>query len=74
MKNNKLILAASAGLMLMLAGNVMGKQPPGLPGCAPDCVRNNPVSAPEINMDSGSSAIALLAIALLLVAERSRRI
>jgi hypothetical protein len=73
MRNNKILLAASAGLMLMLAGSVMGKQPEGLPGCASDCVRNNPVSAPEIDVGSGSSAIVLLVVTLLLVAERSRR-
>ena len=76
MRKNKLLLAASAGLMLVLAGNVMGERPGGKPaGCAPNCVRQNPkpVSAPEIDVGSGGSAIALIAIAMLLTAERSRR-
>ena len=69
MRKSKLLLAASAGLMLALAGNVLGNPR----NCAPECVRQNPVPAPEIDVSSGSSAIALLAITLLLVAERSRR-
>ena len=86
MRKNKLLLAASAGLMLVLAGNVMGKNS----NCGPDCVsyklkpvKNNPVkikpikikpvSAPEIDVGSGGSAIALIVTAMLLAAERSRR-
>jgi hypothetical protein len=81
MRKNKLLLAASAGLMLVLAGNVMGKNS----NCGPDCVsyklkpvkikpvKIKPVSAPEIDVGSGGSAIALIVTAMLLAAERSRR-
>jgi hypothetical protein len=81
MRKNKLLLVASAGLMLVLAGNVVGKPR----DCGPDCVsykmkpvkvkpvKVKPVSAPEIDVGSGGSAIALVVTAMLLAAERSRR-
>lgn len=44
------------------------------PGCVPDDVRQNEKHAvPEINPSKGTTAIALLVGALLLVAEKSRR-
>ena len=86
MRKNKLLLVASAGLMLVLAGNVVAKHR----DCGPDCVsykmkpvkvkpvkvkpvKVKPVSAPEIDVGSGGSAIALVVTAMLLAAERSRR-
>ena len=81
MRKNKLLLVASAGIMLVLAGNVVAKHR----DCGPDCVsykmkpvkvkqvKVKPVSAPEIDVGSGGSAIALVVTAMLLAAERSRR-
>ena len=70
MRKNKLLLAASAGLMLALAGNVMGKDKD-YKDKYKDKVHK--VSAPEIDVGSGGSAIALIVTAMLLAAERSRR-
>lgn len=76
MTRKHLVLSACAGAMLLLAGNAAAKPPPGNPSsCAPDCVRQNPVkvSAPEIDVSTGGSAIALLITAMLIAAERTRR-
>jgi hypothetical protein len=73
MRRNKMLLVASAGILLVLAGNVMGNPTNCAPECAPYGVRQNTVKAPEIDVTSGGSAIVLLVTTLLLVAERSRR-
>ena len=74
MRKNKLLLAASAGLMLVLAGNVMGKDKPDKDKSNKvKEVKVHKVSAPEIDVGSGGSAIALIVTAMLLAAERSRR-
>jgi hypothetical protein len=69
-------LLVFAGVVLLVAGNAAAKAPPDSPSrCAPDCVRQNPVkvSAPEIDIRSGGSAIALLITAMLIAAERTHR-
>lgn len=81
MTKMNLVKSAFAGAMLLGAGNAVAAKPPGTPpnnppsSCAPDCVRQNPVkvSAPEIDVSSGGSAIALLITAMLIAAERRRR-
>jgi len=74
-KTRKLVVSTFAGVMLLVAGHAIAKQPAGLPDCAPDCVRQNPVivSAPEIDVSFGGSAIALLVTVMLIAAERRRR-
>lgn len=77
-KNKKLVVSTFTGFMLLVGVNVCAKQPGGAPtnNCAPDCVpgsvRQN-VNAPEIDVSSGGSAIALLITAMLIAAERKRR-
>ena len=77
-KSNKLVLSAFTVFVLLVGGNVCAKQPGGAPpnNCAPDCVpgsvRQN-VNAPEIDVSSGGSAIALLITAMLIASERRRR-
>jgi hypothetical protein len=72
-KDKKLVVSTFAGIMLLVGGNVFAAQPAGVPpnNCAPDCVRQN---VPEIDASSGGTAIALLVTAMLLAAERTRRI
>jgi hypothetical protein len=78
-RNKKLVVSAFAGVMLMAVGDAFAEPPPGVPpntgvppnNCAPDCVRQN---VPEIDASSGGTAIALLVTAMLLAAERTRRI
>jgi hypothetical protein len=65
-----LLMSAFAGVMLLLAGNASARPPDNCaPHCTPDKVR---VSAPEIDVSSGGSAIALLITAMLVAAERTR--
>ena len=76
MTRKHLVMSAFAGTVLLLGGNAAAKRPADNPSsCAPDCVRQNPVkvSAPEIDVRSGGSAIALLVTAMLIAAERTRR-
>lgn len=75
-KTRKLVVSTFAGVMLLVAGHAIAKPPAGNPSyCAPDCVRQNPVkvSAPEIDVSFGGSAIALLVTVMLIAAERRRR-
>jgi len=77
-KDKKLLVSVFAGVIFLVGGNVGAEQPGGAPpnNCAPECVpgsvRQNH-SAPEIDVSSGGSAIALLVTAMLLAAERRRR-
>lgn len=78
MKKRNLVISAFASVMLLAAGNALAKKPEfnsGVSGCAPNCVRQNPVSvsAPEIDVSAGGSAIALLITSMLIAAERMRR-
>lgn len=76
MTKMNLVASAFAGVMLLVAGNVCAVQPGGAPpnDCAPDCVPGSVrQNAPEIDVSSGGSAIALLITAMLIAAERTRR-
>ena len=68
-----LIMSVFTGVMLLVAGNASARPPN---NCAPNCVPAKvgaKVSAPEIDVSSGGSAIALLITAMLIAAERRRR-
>lgn len=63
MKIQQILLAGATTIMLLTTGPVWAEY----------CEENRPhVKAPEIDAASGTSAIALLAGALLLAGERSR--
>lgn len=71
------VMSALTGVMLLVAGNAYARPPN---NCAPNCVPAKvggvpvtTVSAPEIDVSSGGSAIALLITVMLIAAERKRR-
>lgn len=75
MAKMNLVMSAFAGVMLLVAGNASARPPNNCaPNCVPAKVGGGPVvSAPEIDVSSGGSAIALLITAMLIAAERTRR-
>ena len=76
MKRRVVVLIACASVMMSAAGSVIAKNTSDPSYCAPECVRNNvghrKISAPEIDVSSGGSAVALLIAGMLIAAERRR--